>query len=227
VSARCLLLQVDIRCGLPPTDEEFAAFGWPIDGLTTTSSSSTATTTTTALPVPTTLVDEAPAAAASPNTTTLVEKAAAASPNTATTTTSSCVYGMHPSSRCCSDSAADIPYNSCSLQHQPELADAAAADVTCRIQIASAAMAAAAKTKLPLLQTAECDTAAAMVDLAGNMQQQTKQQHSLPAAAAVQVAIGGGEVGRQQSGWMRRTRRVCSLLVVGVAGRSLRKVAGF
>jgi hypothetical protein len=173
-------------------------------------------------------VDEA-AAAASPNTTTtLVDEAAAASPNTATTTSSSCVYGMYPSSRCCSDSAADIPYNS-SLQHQPELADAAAADVTCRIQIASAAtaMAAAAKSKLPLLQTVECDTAAAMVDLAGNMQQQTKQQHSLPAAAAVQVAIGCGKVGSKQSGWMRRTRRVCSLLVVCVAGCSLRKVAGF
>jgi hypothetical protein len=68
-----------------------------------------------------------------------------------------------------------------------------------------------------------------MVDLAGNMQQQTKQQHSLPAAAAaaVQVAIGGGKVGSKQSGWLRRTRRVCSLLVICVVGRSLRKVAGF
>jgi hypothetical protein len=210
---RCLLLQVDIRCGTPPTDEEFVALGWPIKGATTTTSSGS-----TALPVPTTLVGEA-AAAASPTTTTQVgEAAAAASPTTTTTlideaaaaspntTSSSCVYDMYPSSRCCSDSAADV---------------------ICRIQVASAATAktAAAKSKLPLLQTAECDTAAAMVDLADNMQQQTKQQHSVPAAAAVLVVRGSGKVGSKKSCWVRH---VCSLLVVCVAGSSLRrKVAAF
>jgi hypothetical protein len=173
-------------------------------------------------------VDETEPAATN-TATTIVDEAAAASPNTTTSSSSgissSCVYDMYPSSRCCSDSAADIPYDSCSLQQQPELADAAAEEhVTCRIQVASAATAKAAATKgkLPLSQTADCDTAAALAGLADNMQLHPKRRHSLP-AAAVQVVSGVGEVGGKQSGWLRH---VCSRLFVCVAAGSFVKADG-
>jgi hypothetical protein len=134
------------------------------------------------------------------------------------------------SSRCSSDSAADIPHYPCSLQQQPELADATAADdVTCHIQVAPAAatLAAAAKSKPPQLQFAECNTAAALAGLGDNMQQRSRQLHSLPAtaaASAVVVATGGGEDGGKQSGWLRR---VCSRLFACGAGGSLSRVGWF
>jgi hypothetical protein len=127
--------------------------------------------------------------------------------------------GSSSSSTCSSDSAADIPYYPCSLQQQPELADApaaaaaAAADATCHIRVASAAatQAAAAKSKPLQLQFAECDTAAALAGQADNKQQHSQQLHSLPAtaASAVAVATGGGKHSSKQSG---RLRRVCSRL---------------
>jgi hypothetical protein len=107
------------------------------------------------------------------------------------------------------------------------MVDAAAAPgVTVHIQVASAAAMAAAttKSKLPHLQSAECDTAAALS--AEIMQQHTKQLHWLPrpATAAVVVATGGGRVGGKQSGWLRR---VCSRLFACGAGSSLSRVDGF
>jgi hypothetical protein len=140
------------------------------------------------------------------------------------------IYVEAGSSRCSCDSAADIPHYPCSLQQQqPELADATAADdVTYHIQVAPAAatLAAAAKSKPPQLQFAECDTAAALAGLADNKQQHSQQLHRLPAtaAAAVMVVTGGGEDGSKQSGWLRR---VCSRLFACGAGGSLSRVEWF